>query len=328
VLKPLVASAVLVVAIGGAGAAAGPAAAHASFAFVPARPVSGATPVFAKCAAQAVLLGSRLTFQVGASDPDGQAPTLTVTGPDGLSMTTETTGNTTVGRVSWTPVNILPGSYAATFTASDRAGHNAALVVTINVTRLNSAPRFLSLPPSVRVSEGQPISIPVRAIDDDGDSITLSAQGLPSALQFTDQGGGGGLISGALPVGAHMGSPYAVTIVASDGAGHSSTATVFITVTDAGGPPSFTSCPPQTAHVNMTLTFQVSASSPDGSQLTMTYSAPTGALVSVMAVAGTVTGTFSWTPSTADLGSATVTFTASDGAGHSASMPVTISVVR
>jgi VCBS repeat-containing protein len=128
--------------------------------------------------------------------------------------------------------------------------------------------------------------------------ITYSAQNLPSGSTFT------GSTFTWKPTSSQVGS-YNVTFVASDGA-NQTTQTITITVTNVNQPPVFTLIGNKTAHSGSQLAFTLTATDPDGDLIT--YSAanmPAGATLAA--------GTFSWTPTAAQTGTFTITFTASDG---------------
>src|SRR5262249_20986080 len=61
---------------------------------------------------------------------------------------------------------------------------------------------------------GQAVSLPVTANDPNGDTLSYSATGLPTGLSINQTTG---VISGTVASGADAGSPYTVTVSASDG---------------------------------------------------------------------------------------------------------------
>lgn len=88
-----------------------------------------------------------------------------------------------------------------------------------------------------------------------------------------------------------------------------------------GGAPSFTNVDGGTIYVSEPIDYQVSATDPDGDDITYSASLPAGATFDA------TTQMFSWRPTVAQAGQQTVTFTASDGTNE-ASMNVTYTVVN
>ena len=142
------------------------------------------------------------------------------------------------------------------------------------------------------------LSFSIHATSASGATITYSARNLPSGATFS------GSAFKWTPTSSQAGS-YSVTFIASAGS-LQATKTVTITVTGANQAPIFTNIVDKSVHALSLLTFTLSATDPDGD--TVTYSAsglPSGARLSG--------STFTWTPTTYQLGVYTVTFIASDG---------------
>src|SRR3990172_5931620 len=87
-------------------------------------------------------------------------------------------------------------------------------------------------------AEGAAISFPATATDPLGQTLTYSASGLPPGITY---GGSTGVVSGTIDPTAGAGSPYAVTLTATDPAGNADSDTFVWTVTDVNRPPQITS---------------------------------------------------------------------------------------
>lgn len=148
------------------------------------------------------------------------------------------------------------------------------------------------------VAENETITLAVDATDTDGDPITYSASGLPSGASFSGQ------TFSWTPTYNQAGT-YQVTFIADDGRSQDSK-TITITVANVNRAPTLSQIGDRSIDENRSLTFSVSASDPDADPIT--YSA-TG-LPSGANFAG---GSFSWTPSSSQVGSHSITFVASDG---------------
>ncbi|MCE5187067.1 MAG: putative Ig domain-containing protein [Planctomycetaceae bacterium] len=83
-------------------------------------------PVLAPIAAQQVTASNRLNFTLTASDPDGDAVTLSAQGlPSGATFS--------AAAFSWTPTAAQAGTYNVTFSAADAKGGTDAITVQITV---------------------------------------------------------------------------------------------------------------------------------------------------------------------------------------------------
>ena len=79
-------------------------------------------------------------------------------------------------------------------------------------------PPTVTQPADQTNTEGQVVSLQVVASDQDGDSLSYFATGLPTGLTI---GASTGLIAGTISAGASSGSPHNVTVTVSDGKGGS-----------------------------------------------------------------------------------------------------------
>jgi outer membrane protein OmpA-like peptidoglycan-associated protein len=263
--------------------------------------------------------GSQLTFNVTASDPDGQTVTLTqfsITPTPTVAPTFTTTGTTSVtGTFTWTPGFTDSGTYTVVFRGTDgTTPTNASTTITINNT--NRAP-VITLNPvgaSKTVAENANLLFTVAASDPDGQTVTLDTlAAVPTGANFPGATGTtpSSQFSWTPDFTQSAGSPYTVTFTASDGT-VTTQSVVTITVTNTNRIPVFTAVTDKTVAEAGTLTFQVTATDPDGD--TITYSAPT---VPAGASFNAGNRTFTWVPpcTAADTGGGvyTATFNATDG---------------
>ncbi|MEI6125105.1 MAG: putative Ig domain-containing protein [Pseudomonadota bacterium] len=228
---------------------------------------------------------------------------------------TGATLNATTGAFSWTPGYTQHGSYSVTFKVTDRVSNTSSKTITITVNNVNAAP-VLTSPGNKIIAENAALTFTLSATDADADTLSYSATGLPSGATLSPT------------IGAFSWTPsyaqagiYTVTFTASDGK-LTNSQTITITATNVNHAPVLTSPGNKTVAENAALTFTLSATDADAD--TLSYSAtglPSGATLSP------TTGAFSWTPSYAQAGAYTITFTASD-ATLSSSQTSTITVTN
>ena len=85
------------------------------------------------------------------------------------------------------------------------------------------------------VTAGETLSVAVSASDADGPApLVLTTSALPGSASFSDAGGGSGTLSWTPLAGDVAGSPYSVTVTATDGAGMAASQSFEITVVASG----------------------------------------------------------------------------------------------
>ena len=158
--------------------------------------------------------GTSVSVPVSASDADGDALTYSASGlPPGLSI------NAATGLLSGVlgVAASAGGPYAVTVTASD-GSNSTSQSFTWTVT-----PHLLLAVPTTQTNApGDVVSLPLTAVDVANQPATFSAVGLPPGLSIDSSSG---LISGTLSADADVGSPYFVTVTATEG-GYSSSQTL------------------------------------------------------------------------------------------------------
>jgi large repetitive protein len=253
------------------------------------------------------------------SDPDG----------DPLTVTAASAPNGTVvinpdGTISFTPNANFNGTDIITYTISDGNGGFDTATVTVTVTPVNDAPQTIGLP-DLFDSNSEVVVIPVGPAfsDVEGDALTFSASGLPGGLTIDPVTGRiVGQISPTASAGGPLGNGvYTVTVTASDGNG-GVTSTTFtwtisntppLAVDDTYGTPEDTP---------ITMAVLANDTDPDGDPNTPIQ------IVAAESVNGTAVinpdGTITFTPDPDFVGTATVTYTISDGLGGFSTAVATI----
>lgn len=135
-------------------------------------------PIMASIPNQTVREGELLSFNVSATDPDGDVVRLS-SGP----LPSGALFNPASGLFSWTPGFDQMGTYRVEFEASDGTD-TISQTVAITVGNVNSQPPELEPIGNRSVNEGERLEFAVRAHDGDGDSLTLRAEGLPTGASF------------------------------------------------------------------------------------------------------------------------------------------------
>jgi len=145
------------------------------------------------------------------------------------------------------------------------------------------------------------------ALDPDGDQLTFSL--MPGAPTNATLDGLTGVFSWT-PVSSQIGTNTVGIVVTDNGFPVlSATQTFEVTVVASNHPPSLSPVPTQNVYAGITLVWTNSASDPDPGQ-TLVFSldpgAPAGARIDP------ATGVFSWTPTSADVGTNTITVRVTD----------------
>ena len=190
-------------------------------------------PVLTAPATETVAVGSPLSFNITATDADGDHVDLFGSAlPPGSSFIDN--ANET-GTFTWTPVSGQAGTYTASFTGVDNRGGSGSASTSITVTggvAKNHAPT-LSAPATEQVNEGVNLSFTVTASDQDGDHVALSANSVPPGATFSDHGDNTGAFSWT--PGSTQSGTYEVAFLGNDGHGGTGTTNTSITVVDVGG---------------------------------------------------------------------------------------------
>ncbi len=260
------------------------------------------TPVATKTTTENV----QLTFDVLATDPDSTIPAISIIGtPAGATFVDHGDGSATF---QWTPDFTQAGNYNVSFYASDGVISDT-VDADITVNEAGNQPPVLASIGSHGTTENTNLNFSVSATDPDGTTPSLSVVGLPSGAGFTDNGNGIGNFDWT--PGFTDAGTYNLTFIASDDSLADSEAVVVIVYESGNQAPILVSIGDTSTTENVLLTFNISASDPDGTTPVLSASNLPSAANFVDNSDGT--GTFSWTPSYSDAGNVVITFFASDG---------------
>src|SRR5688572_8879223 len=270
-------------------------------------PASAAAPVLNVPGPQSVSEGNPLTFQVSATDADGQSVRLFAAQLPAGSTFADHQNNT--GTFDWTPDFGQNGSYTVLFLADDTFGGTDNESVAIDVSVANNPP-FLFPIGDRSVDRGTTTFVSLTGSDSDGNSLTFTAMGLPAYATFTDYGDGSANITLA-PTMSTPAGPSNITVTLSDGTDtDSETFTVTVNGTQTDGPPVLDPIGNQAVNEGQTKNVSLSATDPDGNSLTWSVSLPGFASLTST---GSGSATLSMTPGFCASGSYQATVTVSDG---------------
>ncbi|MEW5993653.1 MAG: Ig-like domain-containing protein [Candidatus Zixiibacteriota bacterium] len=257
--------------------------------------------------------GVPISFDVTASDPDGEIPALsTSTLPAGASFTDNLNGT---GAFAWTPDFTQSGVYQITFYATDTLSLVDSEVVIFSIAEAGNQQPVLDSIGNKQVSEGNQLLFSVSASDGES-SPALSTSALPGTAAFVDSGNGTGVFDWT--PGFFDAGLYPVTFYATDDSLAVDSETITITVIESGNQaPVFDTIPDTSVGEGDTLILVVSATDPDGDSVILTISAGMNGFTFVDNYNGT--GTFTYTPNYFDAGIDTVRFIALDDAVPQAS---------
>lgn len=182
----------------------------------------------------------------------------------------------------------------------------------------NQSPEFTSDSPNT-VDVDQLLRYPAVAVDPNNDPLTFDLPLAPEGMTVHPELG----IVVWQPTREQAGT-HQVVLRVQDGQGGVDIQSFTITVVPPNSPPVITSTPPDPAVANLPYVYQVSAQDADaGDTLTFRLQDPLAGMV-----IDAVTGRFTWTPTSAQIGNQTVTIVASDGhLGSEAVQTFTLAVV-
>ena len=272
------------------------------------RYISNVAPAFAAVGPQSGPEQTLLEFTVTATDPDGDTPVLTALNLPGTAIFADS-GNGT-GLFSWTPGFADQGSYDVSFIATDALDPilTDSIVVTVTVLDAGNQPPLLAALADTTIAEGDSLSLAVSASDPDAEIPTLSATGLPTNANFTDNLDGTGLLV-FNPDFTQEGA-YPIVIKALDASLEVDSAIVTVTVTNVNQIPALAAIGAQATTEGIALSFPVTATDADGTVPVLSTSTLPGTAVFTDSLNGS--GSFEWTPTFADSGTHFVSFFATD----------------
>jgi hypothetical protein len=246
------------------------------------------------------------TGQVGVAFSYQITATNNPTSYGAIGLPAGLTVNTSTGLVSGTPAaGTDSGSpYSVTISATNAGGTGSAtLVITIKPAK----PVITSLLTATG-TVGVAFSYQITATNN---PTSFNATGLPSGLTVNTATG---LISGTPAAGTDAGSPYSVTISATNSGG---TGSATLTLTINPGVPVITSASTASGTVGVAFSYQITATNTDKNSTYNATGLPTGLTVN------TKTGLISGTPTMAGIYQVTISATNVTGTG-SATLVITI----
>ncbi len=286
-------------------------------------------PVVATIVPQIVTEGANLNFIVTATDPDGNIPALSALNlPTGATFVDNGDGT---GTFDWTPGFDQAGPYSITFEASDGTATGQGIAdITVNDSG-NQAPVFDPVISDTTAAEGDSLILVVNASDPEGLEvfITMSTTFPATDYRFVDSGNGTAVFS--LGTDYYSSGNFGVSFFATDYSTVPATSSmpVAVTITDVNQPPVVDSIGPFGVAADDLLTFTVTAFDSTSPSLNpRVFLGATGVPSGASFVDnGNNTGTFTWTPTDAQLGNYIVNIVATDQGSLTTIYPISIVVV-
>jgi hypothetical protein len=271
-------------------------------------PTPNNPPVLAPIGSRTVVENELLTFQISATDIDGDPLSYTAAALPG-----DADFDTVTRTFTWTPTVDDSGTYDITFGVSDGIGQDSEQI-TITVADFNRPPVLATIP-DVTSQAGQTVMFPITAIDPDSDVLEYTAENMPPGATMVDQTF---IWVDNVTTGVHV-----ITFIVVDRPldGLEDRQDVTITITDVpNAAPTLTPLADQSIDENSTLSFTVEAQDADGDPLTYSVSGlPVGAIFDAQV--------FSWTPTFDQSGIYPMIYTVDDGVDQ-VSQNVSISVLN
>ncbi|MCP4129068.1 MAG: PKD domain-containing protein, partial [Gammaproteobacteria bacterium] len=130
---------------------------------------------------------SLLEVEITATDPDGDALTLTAEGLNNELMNFEDNLDNTAA-LTFFPGMLHEGNYTVNVTTNDGSLTDSA-AINLTVTG-RSYPPEITVGGPYEMNEGETLSIDISALDPEGDTLVMSSSAVPEFGQFTDNGDG------------------------------------------------------------------------------------------------------------------------------------------
>lgn len=268
-------------------------------------------PFLAATASYKTLVGTAISFDVGARDGDGDPLTYRVIEPaDGMLSAFRG------GNITYTPRVGFIGVDQFTIAVDDGRGNVSQQVVTLTVTKTNTAP-VIDAQATYTVTAGEALSFTAAGSDADGDVLTYKV------IEPAD----GSLVAGkagAFTYSKTTAGTDKFTIEVSDGRGGTDTQDVTVTVFAVNTPPVITTTETEYAtDAGTELSLIIAASDPDGDPITYAVG---------QAGEGTIifndAGELIYQPADGFVGVDTVSIVVSDGKGGEDEIVLSITVAE
>lgn len=241
--------------------------------------------------------GDAFSYDIVASDPDGDPVTITLTtAPTGMSLDAS-------DNIQWTPDYSQAGVYEVVVEASDGRSGISEQSFTITVTDINRTPEATAQ--SVTAYEDTAIAITLAGTDDDNDPLSFTVDALPTK----------GTLSGTAPdltytPNANESGSDSFQFYVNDGQVNSAVVTVTITINAVNDAPVLQFSPAITAEENLGYSTTVSATDIDSTTITYTLDIYPERMTIVPD-----SGIIYWVPDYDDAGAHFVTVVATDEQG-------------
>ena len=228
-------------------------------------------PELAPIGNQAVAEGASLAVAISSSDADGNNVSLSATGLPAFANLTDNGDGTASLAVN--PGFTDAGTYTVSISATDDGTPTLSDSETFDIVvgGTNQAPTLAAIA-NQSVDEGASLTIGLSATDADGDTLVLSASGLPAFASLTDNGDGTGSISvnpGFTDAGSHT-----ITVTVTDNGDPTlfDAETFTLTVNDVNQAPELAPIGNQAVAEGASLTVAISASDADGNNVSLSAS--------------------------------------------------------
>ncbi len=265
-------------------------------------PVDNAAPVIGSTPSGAPTVGRTYRYQVDASDPNGATLTFSLTtAPAGMTINAQT------GLLTWTPTAGQAGPADVVLEVTD--GVNVvtqSFTLTVQSDANNHLPSITSTPGSA-VALDRPYRYQVLANDPDGDALSFALQDAPVGMTIDPQTGLLTWTPTTDQAGVHT-----FSILAQDGRGGVAQQEVTLNALTAvdNHAPVIESSPRVNAQLGQLYRYDLRAADSDGDALTYALTtAPAGMTIDAQ------TGVLTWTPTSAQLGTHSVSLTVTDARG-------------
>jgi Ca2+-binding RTX toxin-like protein len=270
-------------------------------------------PAFSSSGVTSATADSAYTYDITATDSDS-GDTLTITAPTKPSWLTLTDNGDGTATLSGTPTNTDAGNNSVTLRVSDGIA-TTDQTFTVAVAAINHDPSFTSTSVTSATSESLYTYDITTTDPESGDTLTITADTLPSWLTFTDNEDGTATLSGT-PTNADAGSnaDNSVVLIVDDGTSFAMQS-FSIDVAAINHAPAFTSDAVLTATSEQVYTYNITATDSDGNPLSMNAQVlPTWLTFTDH---GDGTATLTGTPTNANVGTNHVELKLSDGQPNS-----------
>ena len=267
-----------------------------------------------------------LTVNITVSDPDGDAINLfeakgtqNTALPTGMTFTHN--ASNTSGQLLWTPTPAQVGNVGIDLIAESGVLSLKTVVVLRIRVNPDRAP-VVTAPAAVSGTENSPIAFTVTASDPDATPITsLTASGVPSGATFAPNAAN---TSGAFAWTPDYGQAGSYSVIFTAANALSASKTTVITVANVDLAPSVVAPARVAGTEGAPITFNVSASDPDGDAIASLSALGLPVSATFTAAPGNTSATFDWTPGFAESGTYPVVFRASNALIGSATTSIVV----